>query len=142
MKIRTDVADMIRNGAGTTAIMTTLHVGYPTVARAREALGIPAPTRNGRRAVPIPDAFRTHTEPIDGGHLRWTGHFNKGVPTLCRNSGNLSAYRVAFEMEHGRAPVGHVRPGCDYPGCVAHVLDQPMREQLDAQYAAIFGATA
>lgn len=141
MKIRQDVVDMLRAGAYTTEVMATLHVGHPTVVRARKALGITTPIPSGRAPVPVPDAFHAHTEPIDGGHLRWTGHYNKGVPLLCRNSGNLSAYRVAFTLKHDREPTGLVRSACDYPRCVApdHVQDQPMRQQFDAQYAAIFG---
>lgn len=143
MKIRADVADMIRDGATTTAIMTALHVGHPTVIRARDVLGIPAPTGNGRPVLPIADMFRTRAEPVDGGHLRWTGHISRGLPILCRSSGNVSAYRVAFTLKHDREPTGLVRSACGYPRCVApdHVQDQPMRRQLDAQYAAIFGDT-
>jgi hypothetical protein len=51
-----------------------------------------------------------------------------------------TAYRIAFQIRWGREPVGYVKPGCEYDGCVhpEHVEDQPMREQ----YAAIFGAAA
>lgn len=141
MKIRVDVAAMIRAGAGTTEIMTTLHVGYPTVARAREALGAPAPARTGQ---PIPDMFHARTEPVEGGHLRWTGHISKGVPIICRSRGNLSAYRVAFTLKHHREPTGLIRATCGYPQCVApdHMQDRPMRHRLDAQFDAIFGASA
>jgi hypothetical protein len=51
-----------------------------------------------------------------------------------------TAYRIAFQIRHGREPVGYVKPGCEFDGCVHpdHVEDQPMRDQ----YAAIFGAAA
>lgn len=142
MKVRTDVADMLRAGATTTAIMATLHVGHATVVRARDVLGVPGNPRGGRPLLPVPDLFHARTEPVEGGHLRWTGHFQKGVPVLGRQGRVLTAYRIAFELGHGRAPVGHVRPGCGTPCCVApdHVQDRPMRQQLDAQYAAIFGS--
>lgn len=144
MKIRTDVADMLRNGASTTEIMDTLHVGQRTVVAARTALGMPAPRRGGRPLRSIPELFHAHTEPVDGGHLRWTGYLQKGVPLLGRRGGNLTVYRVAFELKHGRKPVGQVRATCGYPRCVApdHVQDRPMRDQLDAQYSAIFGTAA
>lgn len=144
MKIRVDVADMIRAGATTTAIKAVLHVGHGTVANARKALGVPAPTLCGRPLLPIPDLFHARTEPVDGGHLRWTGYVSKGVPTLGRRGRPYSAYRIAFTLKHGREPIGLVRSSCDYPRCVApdHVQDQPMRQQLDAQYAAIFGSEA
>lgn len=47
-------------------------------------------------------------------------------------------------MQHGREPVGYALPSCDYHGCVApaHLEDQPMRQHLATQYAAIFGSAA
>lgn len=143
MKIRADIADMIRAGATTTAIKATLHVGYGTVTNARKALGIPAPTLCGRPLLPIPGLFHARTEPVDGGHLRWTGYVSNGVPTLGRRGRPHSAYRIAFEIRYGRKPVGLVRSTCGYPQCVApdHMQDRPMRDRLNAQYAAIFGDT-
>jgi hypothetical protein len=52
-----------------------------------------------------------------------------------------TAYRAAFELRYGRAPVGKALPGCDMPRCVApdHVQDRPMRDALTTQFNAIFG---
>lgn len=140
MKVRADIADMLRNGATTTEVMTALHVAHGTVVKTREALDIPAPARNGRPLQPLADQFNANSEPVEGGHRRWTGYVYKGVPVLGRQGRHVSAYRVAFEVLHERKPIGNVKPGCDYPGCVAHVQDRPMREQLNAQFAAIFGS--
>ncbi|MGW9299391.1 hypothetical protein ACWHA3_01005 [Streptomyces cyaneofuscatus] len=141
MKVRSDIADMLRAGAHQQDIMRTLHVGAKLVVAHREALRLPPPRRGGRPLLPIAAAYEARTEPEAGGHLRWTGHVDNGVPKLVRNRTKLSAYRVAFRMAHGREPVGQVRPGCGYPRCVAgdHMEDRPMREQLQAQLAGIFG---
>ncbi|MFJ6615428.1 hypothetical protein ACIQPT_34705 [Streptomyces sp. NPDC091289] len=141
MKIRTDIADMLRNGATQQDIMRTLHVGYKTVTAHRIALRLPTPKRGGHILRPIETEFYARTEPIDGGHLRWAGHHANGVPRLGRQGKHPSAYQVAFQMHHGRKPIGHAKPGCGYPQCVApaHLEDRPMREQLQSQMNSIFG---
>lgn len=145
MKIRSDVADMLRDGHTHIHIMRTLHVAYPTVKAAREHLGLPDPKTGGRPAETPQAALDARTEPIDGGHRRWTGYRGStGGPMLACGGVNMSGYRLAFRIRHGREPVGRVTSGCDYEGCVApdHVEDRPMREQLRTTYAAIFGEAA
>lgn len=141
MRVRSDIAAMLREGVAQQDIMQTLHVGHRAVVATRESLGLPAPVRGGRAPRPIETEFHARTEPVDGGHLRWTGHYADGCPKLGRQGGHLSAYRIAFGLRHTRKPVGHVRPGCDYPKCVApdHLEDQTMRVQLRQQLAGIFG---
>ncbi|WP_406420004.1 hypothetical protein [Streptomyces sp. NBC_00842] len=141
MKIRAEVAEMLRNGSSNAEIMRTLHVGHKTVAQARQALGFPTPARGGRPLLPIPTLFAARTEPVDGGHLRWTGHVSKGVPVLGRRGNSLSAYRIAFKIRHNRESIGYAKPGCNHPGCVApdHMQDQPMRDRLNTTFNAIFG---
>lgn len=143
MKIRVDVAELLRAGHSDREVSRTLHIDAKTVAHARTALNIPKAS-SGRRAANSPqDIFRRRTEPADGGHLTWTGHVaNNGVPMLRWAGRKFTAYRLAFVMRYGRQPVGQVRPGCGFHGCVApdHVQDQPMRVRDRAAYAAIFGA--
>ncbi|WP_371624084.1 hypothetical protein OG245_15340 [Streptomyces sp. NBC_01116] len=141
MKLRADVADMLREGIAQRDIMRTLHVSYKTVTSHRIALSLPAPKRGGHPLRPIETEFHARTEPVDGGHLRWTGHHAHGVPRLGRQGKHPSAYRVAFRLHHGREPIGHAKPGCGYAQCVApaHLEDRPMREQLRSQMAGIFG---
>lgn len=121
MKVRTDVAAMLKDGHSHIHIMRTLHVSRPTVLEARKALGMPAPTR--------------------GRHLRWTSSHNTGgAPMLGHDSRQMSAMRVAFRLRYDREPEGRVLTNCGYDGCVAldHVEDRPMREQ----YTAIFGGAS
>ncbi|MEU0978502.1 hypothetical protein ABZ488_04730 [Streptomyces griseus] len=143
MKLRADIVDMLRNGAHQQDIMRTLHVGANLVVSHREALRLPAPKRGGRPLRPIKEEFHARTEPVDGGHLRWTGYYANGVPKLGRQGGSISAYRIAFGLAHTREPVGHVIPGCGHPKCVepTHLEDQTMRLQLRTQLASIFGGT-
>ncbi|MFD8710370.1 hypothetical protein ACFV07_07830 [Streptomyces anulatus] len=141
MKLREDVAAALRANLPQRDIMRTLHVGYNTVVAHRKALALPAPVRGGHPLQPIETEFYARTEPVDGGHLRWTGHHANGVPRLGRQGKHPSAYRVGFRLHHGREPIGHAKPGCGYPQCVApaHLEDRPMREQIQAQLTAIFG---
>lgn len=144
MKVRADIATMLRNGVPQQDIMRTLHVGAPLVVATREALHLPAPKRGGYVLQPIETEFHARTEQVDGGHLRWTGYYANGVPKLGRQGGSISAYRIAFGLRHDRDPVGHVMPGCGYPKCVApdHLEDQTIRIQLREQLASIFGGTS
>ncbi|MEU2402771.1 hypothetical protein ABZ609_00295 [Streptomyces rubiginosohelvolus] len=144
MKVRADIATMLRDGVPQQDIMRTLHVGAALVVSTREALHMPPPRRGGQPLRPIKTEFYARTEPVDGGHLRWTGHYANGLPKLGRQGTHYSAYRLAFGFIHDREPVGHVRPGCDYPKCVepTHLEDQTIRVQLRTQLASIFGGTA
>lgn len=111
----------------------------------KQAQRNPAGARRARaHAATLEDAFRARTEPVDGGHLRWTGATSHGTPTVRFNGGSYSAYRVAFRLQHDREPQGRVTATCDMPGCVSgwHVADQPMRDQTDALCEAIFGEAA
>lgn len=49
----------------------------------------------------------------------WSGRTDDdGYGVISVNRKNRRAHRVAFEMHHGRAPVGFVLHSCDEPGCV------------------------
>ncbi|MFD4943057.1 hypothetical protein ACFWNT_11075 [Streptomyces sp. NPDC058409] len=145
MKIRTDIADLLRAGHSDREISRVLHLDNRTIAAVRTELGLPR-HKSGIKAAGSPrDLFRQRTRPVDGGHLEWTGYVaNDGTPFFRWNKRGYTAGRMAFGMQHGRAPVGRVRPGCGHLGCVApsHVEDQPMRDQLKRQLAGIFGGAA
>ncbi|MFH8717280.1 hypothetical protein [Streptomyces zaomyceticus] len=140
MKIRTDIADLLRAGHSVGEIVSTLKVDAITVRAARQALGIP-PRKPGPAPENIEVTFRRRAQATPDGHLIWTGA-SYALSTL--DGASLSALRYAFRQRYGRAPVGHVRPGCGTPRCVHpnHVEDQPMREELATQLAAIFGSAA
>lgn len=148
------------------------HVKFETDGRAycglckvldKRAQRDPSATRRAkRRPASMEEAFRAHAEPVDGGHVRWTGSTSHATPTVWFGGTTYSAYKVAFRIQHGRDPEGTVTSGCDMPGCVAgaHVEDQPMRRrrqederraarqerererQLDRLYSDIFGEAA
>lgn len=142
MKIRDDIAALLRAGHSQGHIVRELHVGILTVQRTREALGLPPHPAGGSSGHATPDdAFRARTAPAAFGHVLWTGHVCRGTPMVVHRKAARSAYRVAFRLHHGREPVGRVTPGCDMPLCVAgaHVEDRPIREQTRKTYAAIFG---
>ncbi|MFF8716204.1 hypothetical protein ACF07T_32935 [Streptomyces sp. NPDC015184] len=145
MQIRSDIAEMLRAGHSDREIARALHTDGKAVAVARAALELPR-HRPGKKAASSPqDLWRQRTRPIDGGHLEWTGYrTNDGTPFFRWLKRGYTAGRMAFVMQHGRAPVGRVQPGCGYPGCVApaHVEDQPMRDRLKKQMAGIFGGAA
>lgn len=141
MKIRADIADMLRAGLPNQTIAARLRCDRKAVAKTRSALGLPK-TPPGSRGRPLADLIAARTEPVEGGHMRWTGTLNSaGSPVLNYRGAPKSVHRLVFINRHGREPVGKVRTGCDYPGCVHpdHVEDRPMRERNRATYAAIFG---
>lgn len=137
---RDAIVKLLRTGIGNQAIAREVHVDRSKVAAIRAELGLP---RSRRRYVAAsPEAlFWQRTRPAADGHLAWTGYRNsKGVPAVRTVDGMHTAYRIAFRIRWGREPVGYVKSGCEFDGCVhpGHVEDQPMREQ----YAAIFGEVA
>jgi hypothetical protein len=85
-----------------------------------------------RAHASIEDAYRAHAVPTTDGHMEWTGIKNSttGTPIVQLGTQRVSAYKVAFQLEHNREPVGYLKPSCGKPGCVAgaHLQDAPMRE--------------
>lgn len=142
MRIRSDVADLLRQGQTNLAVSRATGAAPKTVARYRRALRIP-PTPPGRPTnSTLKSRFQARAEPLPGGHMRWTGALtSRGTPTVRYGRRHFTARRMAFVLRWDREPVGHVLPGCDMPGCVApdHVQDQPMRDRLNTTFAAIFG---
>ena len=142
MKIRADVAELLRAGLSDDAVAKRLHCCRKTVAATRAALRLPK-TPPGSQQRSLADLIAARTEPVEGGHLRWIGTVKaSGTAVLnYQGQGPRSAHRLVFINRYGREPVGKVRTGCDYPGCVHpdHVEDQPMRERNRKAFAAIFG---
>lgn len=99
------------------------------------------PRRTRPTLASLEEAFRAHTELVEGGHLRWTGPAAHGTPVVRFDGGMHSAYKVAFSLQHGREPEGLVTSTCDMTGCVSgwHVADRPMRQKTEAAFEAIFG---
>lgn len=157
MKVRADIAELLRAGVPQIYICRQLHVAPITVQRSREALGMPAPRCGPPDTyASVEDAFHANSEAIDGGHLRWTGHTDtNGFPRLNFGQQRVSARQTGFRIHHGRDPHGRLSLACDMADCVAgaHLEDQQIREEnrlrirqanrrADAAFKAIFGQSA
>lgn len=127
MTVRADIEELLRAGYGNRAIARQLGVdASTTVARARALLGIP-PVKPGRKPAATPqDLFWHRVQPLDDGHMKWTGYrTHDGTPGV-RHGGTVhTAYRIAYQIQHDTQPVGYAKPSCDMPGCVApaHMAD-------------------
>lgn len=148
MKIRADIAELLRQGVPQSHIARQLHCAPITVQRHREALGI-APKSCRVLPATLEEAFHQYTRPTPDGHVEWTGPVCEGTPRLTFQGTVLPARHVAFLLHHGRKPDGRVTACTNLKGCVAPAClrDKPMREQerqqeknLDRLYAGIFGA--
>lgn len=147
MKVRSDIAELLRAGVPQAHICRQLHVAPITVQRTREALGLPAPKTCRVLPATPEEAFQQYTQPAADGHLTWTGPVNTGSPKFVFQGTTYNARRLSFRLHHGREPIGNVTVGCEAQDCVAGrcVEDQPMRDanrRADAAFEAIFGSPA
>ncbi|MDQ0762064.1 winged helix-turn-helix domain-containing protein [Streptomyces canus] len=122
------------------AVAQRLGISDRRVDEVRKRAGLPSYVR-GRRAAyrSWEEAFTQQSEPVDGGHRRWTGPREKsGTPVVRYRTAIQTAYRVAFRLHNGREPEGYVTRSCKIPGCVAgeHQQDRIMREAAKAGEAA------
>ncbi|MEU0370603.1 hypothetical protein ABZ070_10120 [Streptomyces sp. NPDC006283] len=143
MKIRADVAELLRAGLPDRAIARQLHVDHKGVSKARAALGLPKAKPGLRAAGSAEDLFWRRVQLVEGGHMLWTGSVsNDGCPGMRHGGKHMSAYRIAFKIRHKREPVGKVTSACDRELCVSPhcVEDRVIRQRTEATYAAIFGA--
>lgn len=143
MKLRADIAVLIRDGHSDTFIARDLGAAKLTVAKTRRAMGLP-PIQL-RSVLTLDQKWATHAQPETAGHMAWDGPRNSsGVPILKHHRDRHQARAVAFRRRYGRDPIGYVTATCEHKWCVAddHVADKPMREQLANQFAAIFGSAA
>ena len=139
---RAEVIALLQDGLSDKRIARILHTSPMRVSRIRRELDLP---RYQRTVTALEPAWAIRTRPTDDGHLAWIGFWREGVhPVFKHQTSEYSARRLAFRLANGREPDGRVMAGCGWPPCVKpeHVEDQPMREALRTQYAAIFGAAA
>lgn len=116
--------DMIRQGGATDSqIAAAVGLSSHTIGKIRRELGIPVHAI----AKTPQQTYAERTEPVDGGHVRWTGISQQA--TL--NGRTYTPGRLAFLIGHGREPEGWVQASCGWTGCVAgeHLTDRLMREQ-------------
>ncbi|AZM91464.1 hypothetical protein [Streptomyces sp. W1SF4] len=141
MKIRADIAEMLRDGLTDRQIEKRLHVNHTTVAKTRAALGIPKFPGGGRTTCTLAEALLARSEDAGDGHRKWTGQLSRKVPVLRWHGRRTTAYRAGFVAHNRRAPVGVVQPGCGVPWCVApaHMDDTAARQRNRAAFKALFG---
>lgn len=118
------------------AVAQKLGISDRRVDEVRKRVGLPSYVR-GRRAAyrSWEEALTEQSEPVEGGHRRWTGTREKcGTPVVRHRTSIQTAYRVAFRLHHGREPEGNLTRSCKIPGCVAgeHQQDRVMREAQKA----------
>ena len=147
MKIRDDIAELLRAGVPQIHICHRLHVAPITVQRTREALGLPAPKTCRVLPATLDKAFHRYVRPAEGDHAEWTGPFNNGCPKVTFEGTVYSAYRVAFRVATGRDPEGRALPSCGRDRCVKpghheDRVDRARKQRADALYTAIFGGAA
>ena len=84
MKIRPDVAELLKAGYSNAAIARQLNVcAQTTVAPAHTALGIPKAKSGYKPAASAEDLFWRRVKPTDDGHMEWAGYrTGDGVPGL------------------------------------------------------------
>ncbi|MDT0306166.1 WhiB family transcriptional regulator [Streptomyces sp. DSM 44917] len=121
MRIRADVADLIRAGLPVREIAARAHVSAKTIARARRALQLP-PVPTGCAPAPSLRAYMTaRTRRTPDGHLIWTGPISERGPRVRYGHREGSARTAWWEITHGRPPHGRPRPACGIPLCLAHL---------------------
>lgn len=127
-----DIIAMLHDGHSNTRIMRELRCDKQRVRRIRAELGLPAfvPAEQTRT---LEQKWAAFTQPVDGGHLEWTGERvnTAGTPVMRYKDGSYSPAAIAFEIQHGRPPQGYVKAECVFPHCVApaHVDDEAGRLQ-------------
>lgn len=137
-----EITALLRAGLSDKGVARQLHTNAKRVSRIRAGLGLPA---FENRQVSFEERWAANTEPVGDGHMRWTGRLRDGsTPAVLHEGRDVSPRRIVFERLRGRPAVGRVLPGCGFGPCVRpeHLEDQPMRDQLEAQVAAIFGRAA
>jgi hypothetical protein len=138
---RADIIALLQEGHSNRHIGRILHTDPLRVGRIRAELELPR--YEPRPSLTLEQTWATRTKPLHGGHMRWTGPLRGGMPNLVYQQRNYSARRVAFQVGHGREPVGRVLPSCGQTWCIApeHASDQTMR-RADLLFRQIFGAAA
>ncbi|MFE0819128.1 hypothetical protein [Streptomyces sp. NPDC058847] len=136
-----DIIALLHKGHSNREIGRILHTNPQRASRLRAQLGLPE--YQPPAATPIEERWASRVKTVAGGHMRWTGSLRGGMPHLVWKQRSYSARRLAFQIGHGREPVGRVMPGCGKTWCVApeHTTDQSMRH-ADALYTRIFGSAA
>lgn len=149
MPIRThykeaDIRRLIAAGMNNTQIARQLHITRYTAAQAREDLGFPPAPRTEPALTPQLK-FTDATVETGDGHMAWTGERTQDcAPVLSHHGTKLSVRPIAYEIEHGRKPVGRVKSACVHTWCVApaHQADAVDRDRTRTQPRQLDSAAA
>lgn len=138
---RADILRLLGEGHSNKYVGRMLHASPRRIGQIRREEGLP-PTERAQ-ALTVEQKWASRVQPVEDGHVRWTGALRGSTPNLVSRNRHYSARRVAFRIGHGREPVGRVVPGCGVSWCVApeHATDAVVR-RADAAYRRIFGDTA
>lgn len=129
-----DIRRLIEAGMNDSQIAMRLRITRKTAAQVRTTLGFP-PARRPDTALSPQLKFTKATMEVGDGHMVWTGSRTQAcAPILSHRGSKLSVRPIAYEIEHGRPPVGHVKSACVYAWCVApaHQADAVDRDRQQA----------
>ncbi|MEU6340205.1 WhiB family transcriptional regulator [Streptomyces sp. NPDC046977] len=133
---REDAAKCMAEGLTDHAIGLRLRMDPKTVKKWRAQMGVPQPQKSERPAgASVQEALDFHAVHEDAGHIGWSGTVRNGHPIVKLRGQWLLASRVAFELGHGRQPVGNVKASCGRPRCLesTHLTDRRMRDDARAK---------
>jgi hypothetical protein len=139
---RADIIAMLRDGHSNNRIMRELRCDKQRVIRIRAELGLPAyvPVEQTRT---LEEKWALSTQPVDGGHLEWTGERASaaGTPVMRYKEASYSPAAVAFRIKHGREAEGYAIADCGLKHCVApdHVEDEAGRRRNREQLRYLMG---
>jgi hypothetical protein len=139
---RTDIITMLQQGHSNNRIVRELRCDKQRVIRIRAELALPAyvPVEQTRT---LEEKWATHTRPVDGGHLEWTGErqSTSGTPVMRYKQQWFSPAAIAFRIRHGRDAVGYAIADCGLKHCIAldHVEDEVSRLRNREQLRYLMG---
>jgi hypothetical protein len=139
---RADIIAMLRDGHSNNRIMRELRCDKQRVIRIRAELGLPdyVPVEQTRT---LEEKWALSTQPVDGGHLEWTGERASatGTPVMRYKEASYSPAAVAFRIKHGREAEGYAIADCGLKHCVApdHVEDEAGRRRNREQLRYLTG---
>jgi hypothetical protein len=106
-------------------VASKLNQSITTVHRRRHFLGLPKVQPRGTTPQEVYD---TSARPVEGGHVEWQSNALNPAVTIGGQSKLVT--RFAFELGHGREPVGPVIRTCAHERCIAweHLADRVIRD--------------
>ncbi|MFG2747224.1 hypothetical protein ACGFY0_45225 [Streptomyces chartreusis] len=140
---REQIVLLLNEGLSNQYIARHLRCDKHRVATIRRAEGIP---NVQPQPLTLDEKWAANTQPVDGGHLEWTGERGQcsGTPVMRYREQSYSPASIAFRMKHGREAKGYAYAECGFKHCVApeHVDDETTRMQTREQLRYLTGGRA